>query len=273
MKKRVFIVPNNDLEASEIIKMLESAQESVLVTGQTWGASWEGLEEEIKAQMEQALAEGVEVYGVELKGNVAGTHNIDHHVYGEDDRSNPEASIEQIAKILGIELSLDQRFVAANDKGFIPAMEKLAQELGISEEGAKAIIANIRMRDRKMQGITVEQEAQAEEVVSKLGEISEKLKYIYVELPHSKTATVTDRLYGKYENLLIVSADGETNFFGTTETIKMLNETFPGGWSGGQLEKGSGFWGGYADQKAIRKAVEEKLNMHIHAVSPTEISD
>ena len=80
-----------------------------------------------------------------------------------------------------------------------------------------------------------------------------------MDLPHSKTSTVTDRLYGKYDNLLIISEDGETNFYGTTEIIQMLNEKFPGGWSGGQLDQGSGFWGGYVNQEAIKNAVQEVI--------------
>ena len=92
-----------------------------------------------------------------------------------------------------------------------------------------------------------------------INELTEKRKYISINLPHSKTSTVTDRLYGKYENLLVISADGETNFFGSTEIIEILNEQFPGGWSGGQLDQGSGFWGGYADQEAIKKAVDNML--------------
>ena len=94
-------------------------------------------------------------------------------------------------------------------------------------------------------------------------EIAEKREYIQLDLPHSKTSTVTDRLYGKYDNLLITSGDGETNFYGTTEIIQMLNERFPGGWSGGQLDQGSGFWGGYADQSAIKAAVQAALQKSI----------
>ena len=45
-----------------------------------------------------------------------------------------------------------------------------------------------------MQGVTPEQEAQAQEAVEKLGEIKEKRNYIQLDLPHSKTSTVTDRL-------------------------------------------------------------------------------
>ena len=262
---RLWIVPNNDLEAQTIIEMLEKNGEKYLITGQTWGASWDKLEQEIKESIEIAKEEGKQVYGVELQGDSNGAINVDHHTYGEDDRSNPKSSIEQVAEILGVELTLDEQFVSANDKGYIPAMEKLGAELGINAEDIKEIIANIRMRDRKMQGVTLEQEEQAQEAVEKLGKIEGKREYIQLDLPHSKTSTVTDRLYGKYDNLLITSEDGETNFYGTTEIIKMLNEKFPGGWSGGQLDQGSGFWGGYADQNGIKAAVESALQKTINS--------
>lgn len=269
MEKRLWVTPNNDLEAKTIIEMLQREGEDFLVTGQAWGASWDKLEEEIKARIETAKREQEKVYGVELQGDSNGAINIDHHTYGEDDRSNPESSIEQVAKILGVELTLDEQFVSANDKGYIPAMEKLGTELGLSIDDLQEIIANIRMRDREMQGVTPEQEAQAQEAVEELGEIAERRDYIQLDLPHSKTSTITDRLYGKYDNLLITSADGETNFYGTTEIIKMLNEKFPGGWSGGQLDQGSGFWGGYADQNAIKQAVQEMIDKSIEEQNRT----
>ena len=260
-RERIWIVPNNDLEAKTIIEMLKRNGEEFLVTGQAWGASWEQLEAEIKSKIEQARQKGSDVYGVELQGDSEGAINIDHHTYGEDDRSNPNSSIEQVAEILGVELSLDEQFVSANDKGYIPEMERLGTKLGISEEDLQEIIANIRMRDREMQGVTIEQEAQAEEAIEKLGDLTEKRDYISMDLPHSKTSTITDRLYGKYDNLLITSADGETNFFGITDIIKMLNEKFPGGWSGGQLDQGNGFWGGYVDQSAIKNEVQRMINI------------
>lgn len=259
-KNRLWVCPNNDLEAKTIIEMLEREGEKYLVTGQTWGASWEKLEEEIKTKLKEAMENGQEVYGIELQGNSNGAINIDHHTYGEDDRRNSKSSIEQVADILEKELTLDEQFVSANDKGYIPAMEELGKKLKINPKDLKEIIANIRMRDRETQGITSEQEAQAEEAIKKLGELKEKRNYISIDLPHSKTSTVTDRLYGKYDNLLVTSEDGETNFFGKTEIIKMLNERFPSGWSGGSLEQGSGYWGGYADQNDIKTEVQNKIN-------------
>ena len=260
-KNRLWVCPNNDLEAKTIIEMLEREGEKYLVTGQTWGASWEKLEEEIKTKLKEAMENGQEVYGIELQGISNGAINIDHHTYGEDDRRNSKSSIEQVADILEKELTLDEEFVSANDKGYIPAMEELGKKLKINPKDLKEIIANIRMRDRETQGITSEQEAQAEEAIKKLGELKEKRNYISIDLPHSKTSTVTDRLYGKYDNLLVTSEDGETNFFGKTEIIKMLNERFPSGWSGGSLDQGSGYWGGYADQNDIKTEVQNKINV------------
>ena len=171
MENRLWVTPNNDLEAKTIVEMLQREGEDFLVTGQAWGASWEKLEEEIKERIEEAKRKLKTVYGVELQGDSNGAINIDHHTYGEDDRSNPKSSIEQVAEVLGVELTLDEQFVSANDKGYIPAMEKLGAELGISGEDLQEIIANRRMRDREMQGVTPEQEAQAQEAVEKLGDI------------------------------------------------------------------------------------------------------
>lgn len=69
---------------------------------------------------------------------------------------------------------------------------------------------------------------------------------------------------------MITGQDGETNFFGITEIIEMLNRMFPGGWLGGQLDQGSGYWGGYADQNAIKAAVQEALQKTIDSTDNRE---
>lgn len=212
----------------------------------------------------QAYEKGMTVYGVELVGNSRGGINIDHH--GE--RSSEDASIEQVARVLGIHLTIDEMFVAANDKAFIPGMEKLGKEFGMFREDVTEIILNIRRKDRAAQGITLEQEEQSRKAIAKLGDLTEKREYILVDgLPHSKSATITDELYGKYDNLLVVSLDGETNFFGSTEIIDMLESKFrvedpktgySNTWKGGQLEEGNGFWGSsQVSQDEIKKAVAD----------------
>lgn len=273
MKNRLWIAPNNDLEAKTIIEMLEREGEEYLVTMQAWGASWEDLEEDLKAKIKEAKKFEKDIYGIELQGDSKGAFNIDHHVYGEDDRSNSKSSIEQVAEILGVELSLDEQFISENDKGYIPSMQQLGLELGINKEDLQEIIDNVRMRDREMQGITIEQEAQAQVAIEKLGDLTQKRDYISIDLPHSKTSTIQDRLYGMVENLLITSADGETNFYGKAEIINILHEKFPGGWKGGALEQGRGFWGGYADQNAIKETVQTMIDKIRSRENSKEIKD
>ena len=79
-----------------------------------------------------------------------------------------------------------------------------------------------------------------------------------VYLPHSKCATVTDRLYGQYDNLLIVCGDGELDFYGKGSICKDLNAKFEG-WCGGDLDN-SGFWGGYASPDDVKAFIDEALD-------------
>lgn len=198
---------------------------------------------EPEMEIQKELPDGIPVYGIELQGQAPeGAANIDHHVYGQDDRYNSLSSIEQVAQLIGAGLTRKEQLIAANDKGFIPAME----ELGANQTE----IQYIRSLDRAAQGIAPEQEKEAEKAIAD-AHIEPQDRNIIIHLPHSKCATVTDRLYGQYDNLLCICGDGESDFYGSTSIIAALNEKFPGGWAGGDLAHDSGFWGGYPDQKEL----------------------
>ena len=47
----------------------------------------------------------------------------------------------------------------------------------------------------------------------------------------------------------------------------MLSERFPSGWSGGSLDQGSGYWGGYADQNAIKAEVQNTINVTLNLIA------
>lgn len=234
----LFIVPDNDGEAVEIQKILQANGREYLVTGQRWGASWEGLEPEIKERVNNF--EGT-IYGIELQGIPLGCKckNIDHQRYSqEDDRTNSLSSLEQIARILNVNLTQYQEAVSDNDKGYIDLMKRNGY--------AQSVINKVRLQDRTAQGITKEEERQAEQVLKSL-EVQGTLTIVH--LLHSKCATVTDRLYGKYTNLLIVCGNGEVDFYGEGSICLELQSKF-GGWSGGQLPQ-YGFWGGYVDKDEV----------------------
>lgn len=232
----------------------------MLVTKQGWGASWNNLESEIKKEIENYKNKNYKIFGVELQGQAPeGMINIDHHYYDGDDRSNEKSSLEQVAELIGHELTLYEQFVAENDKGFIPAMLTLAKNKNLSEKETQKMIEKVRLQDRAAQGITPEQEKIAEEAIKK-AETFDRLTV--VKMSHSKTSTVCDRLFGGYKNLLIISDDGEVNFFGSREVIKKLSDLVEGSWSGGDLSHDNGFWGGYPSQDLdIEKEVKNLLNI------------
>ena len=120
MKNMLFIVPNNDGESVEIQRLLKANNCMFLVTQQTWGASWDRLEDEIKDKINSF--EGL-IYGIELQGEPLNNGiNIDHHKYENDDRSNSLSSLEQVAILIDAKLSYYQKAVSDNDKGHMKLM-------------------------------------------------------------------------------------------------------------------------------------------------------
>ena len=219
-----------------------------------WGAAASAYQEEIA----QAISEGKTPVLVELSLDIELPETaivVDHH----NENAGKQASILQVLDLLGIEPTRRQRLIAANDCAYIPGM--LA--LGATPEE----VAEVRLADRAAQGITPEQEREAERAIAAAQVVN---GVTIIKMAHSKTATVCDRLFAqdKEQRLLILSEDGESNFFGNGELCRLLQGedtgkkteqgytiySHFGGWIGGNLPQ-SGFWGGYADQKEVEKFV------------------
>ena len=253
------VTPVNDGDAVQIEKILKEKNIKTLITKQGWGASWANLEPEIKEKIKEYKNKNYQIYGVELQGSAPeGMINIDHHRYDGDDRTNELSSLEQVADLIGHELTLYEQFVAENDKGFIPKMLELAKTKNLSKEQTEELIQKVRLQDRAAQGISPEQEKIAEKAIEE-AEISDSLTVVH--MAHSKTSTVCDRLWGSYKNLLIISDDGEVNFFGEKRVIERLSSLVKGSWSGGDLDHNNGFWGGYPQNLNVEEEVKNLLNV------------
>lgn len=244
-----------DGEMVAIINACREAGIEVVDKHLGWGAAASAYSEEIAA----AVSEDKIPVLVELTLDIEVPSTsivVDHH----NENAGKPASILQVLDLLGMEPSREQQLIAANDCGYIPGM--LA--LGATPEE----VAAVRMADRAAQGITPEQESEAERAIAAAEVIN---GVTIVKMAHSKTATVCDRLFDpeKEQRLLIISGDGESNFFGNGELCLALQgektgktpegwDTYSnfGGWVGGNLPT-SGFWGGYADQNKITRFVTE----------------
>ena len=149
---RLFLLGGYDLEMLTIKQLLEDRNDCVVADKHLY---WDNAL--LSAYQEELLEYAdCEIYGIELRENITVPDNyisIDHH----NDRSSGPSTLEQVASILGVTLTRYQQLVAANDKGYIPAMKAL----GASKEE----IDEIRRKDREAQGVTEEDELLAEQSI------------------------------------------------------------------------------------------------------------
>jgi hypothetical protein len=178
---------------------------------------------------------------IELGGidKIPGVVEIDHH----NANTGRPASLLQVMERLGKKPGFVDKLVAANDTGYIPAMEKLlaeeypelngdetSEEYKRAKEYEQQIISLVRAEDRKHQGVTAEMEAEAEEAIKHAEHGPNGLTIVRVNNEHS--SQITDRLFrtGEKQNLVVVcSSDKEEKevwFFGDGSVCKQIIDHF-----------------------------------------------
>lgn len=261
----MFFIGGYDAEMVAIREVLQSQGIKFVDNRLGWGAKTSDYADEIN----EALSSGREVVTIELINDLGlqGLTEVDHH----NERSNEPASLLQVLSILGLEPTRQQLLIAANDSGYIPAMEAMGASI---EE-----VRTVRALDRAAQGITPDMEAEAERAIAAA---VVKFGVTIVHMAHSKSATVTDRLYNPSvsQNILILSEDGEINYFGNGALCSQLHSAFQG-WCGGSglgKEGGNAFWGGYANQAVVEEYIVDTmrstaiLNLTQHAATSDQVA-
>jgi len=250
-----FFLGGYDLEMLTIRELLQKySPDSYCDKKLLWGAKASDYRDEISDALQAGkIPVFIELIDdLQLGGKVI---IVDHHgaLAGKD----RPTSLHQVFALLGLEEDLWTRhleLVAANDRAYIEGMV----EVGATKDE----IITYRAKDRAAQGITQEQEREAEVAIANLKELCDG-QLTLVSLSHNRTAAVADRLAPElggagYKNLLIISPN-ETNFFGAGNIIKKLDQRFPGGWFGGRLPE-SGFWGRTGEPPGILSTVVGWLN-------------
>ena len=152
---------------------------------------------------------------------------IDHH----NELSDLSSSLEQVAQLLGISLSREQLLIAENDRHYIPGMKAIG--------ATDAEIADVRKRDRAAQGVTNEDEKLAEKSIAE-NMSTLALRKLVVHSLTDRFSTITDRLFGQYDSLLIYK-DMELTYYG--EGKEALEVTFADLLRGDKMYAGGGFIG------------------------------
>ncbi|HPI31211.1 MAG TPA: hypothetical protein PLS26_11860 [Bacteroidales bacterium] len=203
LSKYVFLLGGHDLEMLEILKILRKKGFQYVDKNLKWGAR-------LSSYADCFDHKNIFV-GIELTKDIKPPKHyleIDHH----NENVGKESSLEQIAELTKTKLNRRQTLIAANDKGYIPAMVKL----GASGQEIK----RIRRADRKAQGVTLKDERLAEksikENLSVIGNITVVCSYT------DFFSTIADRLYPC--NKLLIFNENNITYFG--EGVKKLSEFY-----------------------------------------------
>ncbi|HPF52158.1 MAG TPA: CorA family divalent cation transporter [Draconibacterium sp.] len=247
----IFLVGGRDLEMVEILKILDERGLRYFDKKLSWGAKL--------SEYKEYFNNNDAFVGIELIEDItppANYTNIDHH----NVKANLPSSIEQIAQMLDYELDRWQQLIAANDKGFIPAMEAM----GATPEE----ITRIRQLDREAQGVTENDEQLAERSIRENRKIENGITVVRSLTP--RFSTITDRLY-PCKRLLVYTND-ELNYFGegAKKLIVDFNELIIENYaySGGM---GEGYFGINPEGMAFLGKVEtvkDKIINHLTEMKP-----
>lgn len=245
---RVFLLGGYDLEMLTIKQMLEGKEDCIIMDKHLL---WDNARLSAYKDALSIFAD-YEIYGIELQEDSSlplNYHRIDHH----NDWADKPSSLEQVAEILGEMLSRYQQLVAANDRGYIPAM--LA--LGASQEE----IDDIRRKDKEAQGVTEEDEALAEKAIAENLHVYKGV--IVVKALTSRFSPICDRLY-PYKRLLIYT-DAEWMFYGEgkEKLVRLLAEdisqkkVFHGGGDNGYIGAVQYAYNKTEIEKFIKQTIKE----------------
>lgn len=235
MDKVIFFLGGKDLEMETIQGLLEQNNIEFVNKNLSWG---EASIDQYLSQIKEKVNEGYVVYGIELANPesiiIDNYISIDHHGIYE---GNP-SSLEQVCKIIGHEMSREEKLIAANDARYIPGMKGM--------EATEDEIRYIRKRDRMAQGVTEEEENQAEKDILSKEVGNTGLVVVATKLEHF--SPIVDRL--EYECLLVYS-DTEFTYYGkdrdyVKHRIESSKLCICGAYSGGG---NNGFYGGQFNKK------------------------
>lgn len=227
------------------MKFIERAAKKMGVVALNNVESWERADvHQYDDEIESIIESGKTPVAIELRGagDKAEVVEVDHH----NDKSDRPSSLLQVLERFGLQPSLAEKFVAANDSAYIPGMEQvLADHLdslrkkGFGEQALEAsknrlvrMMAIVRRIDRREQGVTQEMEDEAEEAIAHMQVEPNGMRI--VRLNGDRPSPVTDRMFGTWDdghqNIVVVcnsdKGEQEVWFFGDGATAKTAKEHF-----------------------------------------------
>ena len=150
------------------------------------------------------------------------TFSDDRRQYDEEDRRQALSALEQTAERLGVVLNRWRQLVAANDRGWLPALEAM--------NATAAEIKDVRAFDMAAQGLTP---ADHEAAVRDVAQAEWRGSLARVVCPDGANSWHADLLYRRADETLLISPDRWSYSGPRVAAFQALALQEPGKWAGG----------------------------------------
>lgn len=237
----IFLLGGHDLEMLTIKELLLFENYKVCDKNLKWGAKLSDYKDELKQFKEKSI------YAIELIEDMALPKNyqrIDHH----NELADNDASLLQVLNLLNKKPTREQELIIANDVGHIEAMRCM----GASDKEIK----DIRLKERAIQGVTKEDEAQAQKDIKQATE--KNGVYVIATSLHSFSPIVDN-----FEKRpLLVYGENSLDYYGD---IALLKEKYKEQIENKEAYHGRGYFG--FDKAYVGSVTPNKL------LNPTSTSN
>lgn len=162
-KQRLWFCSDYGLENKCIIERLSENEEKYYIVTHDKETKWGNINPFFQRKIMRESLKGSVIYGIGVKGTLPGA-NISNLDIENDGKAI--SVLEQVSRIVGKRMSLDEQFIAAYAIDGISGINETAKRLKIDEDGAEKITENILIRNHQAMGISLEQEAELAEKIN-----------------------------------------------------------------------------------------------------------
>lgn len=161
-KNRMWFCSDYGIENKYIIKRLNENAEEVFIATHEKEVKWDELNYLQKRRISECSEKDFIIYGVGITGKEPKTNIVTLKC------DENESALEQVSKIIGIRINLDEQFISAYAKNGIEGIRSIAGMLRMDNNVVENIAENIIIRDEHAKGITLKEQAEMAQRVNSL---------------------------------------------------------------------------------------------------------
>ena len=161
-KKRMWFCSDYGLENKQILKRLNENEEEIFIATHEKEVKWDELNYLQKRRISKCSEKDFIIYGVGITGKEPKTNIVTLKC------DENESALEQVSKIIGIRMDLDEQFISAYAKNGIEGIKSIAGMLRMDNNVVENIAENIIIREEHAKGITLKEQAEMAQRVNSL---------------------------------------------------------------------------------------------------------